>query len=176
MIGWALSLATLATVMIVNNEFQAKDIGYSPFAYGLHDGLSRAIWAIALSYILFACTHDMGGPINWFLSHSLWQPLARISFATYIVHHSIVILMVGTMKTPPTMNETTFIGLAILVYILSIFVAVLGTLAFESPIIHLEKYFFDTHLKIKSPIVVDGEKPNPVCHVHDQKYSEKKII
>lgn len=146
--AWALSLAALAAIIIVNHRFYAQDdIEYSPLAYGLHDGLSRVIWSTAICYIVFACIHSSGGLINWFLSHRWWTPLARISFSIYIVHRPIPLLTVGTMKIPPVMSEATFSASALLNCILSICVAIVATLAFESPIISLEKVFFGSKLK-----------------------------
>lgn len=146
--AWTLSLAALAAVIIVNHRFHARDnVEYSPFAYGLQDGLSRVVWSIAICYMVFACVHGSGGPINWFLSHRFWQPLARISFSIYIVHRPIPLLTVGTMKIPPVMSETTFSMSAFLNCILSICIAIVATLAFESPIISLEKVFFGSKLE-----------------------------
>lgn len=168
--AWAISLTAMAAVIIANHQlFSQIDSNSSALIHGLHDGFGRVIWAIAMCYVIFACIHNMGGPINWFLSHPLWQPISKLSFAIYIVHHPIPLLMIGTMKTPPIMNATTFCCIALLNCIISIFVAIVGTLAFESPIIHLEKVFF------RSPIV-EIQKPNPINHVDGQEPSEKKII
>lgn len=166
----------MAAVSIANHQlFSRIDCNFSALTYGLNDGLGRVIWAIAMCYIIFACIHDLGGPINWFLSHPLWRPLARISFAIYILHHPIPLLMVGTMKTPPIINETKLLGIALLNCIISIFVAIVGTIAFEIPFIYLEKEFFGTYLQMRSPIA-EIQKPTPINHIDEQKFSEKKII
>ena len=151
----------MAAVIIVNHQFHAQtDVNFSPFAYGLQDGLSRVVWSIATCYIIFACIHDLSGPLNWFLSHPLWQPLARLSFATYIVHRPITLYSLGTMKTPPVASEAMLCSTAMLNYILSIFVAILATLAFESPIINLEKVFFGSHLKNRPSVANKVQKQN----------------
>lgn len=137
----------MATVIIVNHQFHSRiNSSFSSFAYGLQDGLSRVVWAISMCYIIFACIHDSSGPINWFLSLPAWQVMARISFSIYLVHRPIPLLTVGTMKIPPIISEATFCAIALLNCILSIFIAILATLAFESPIINLEKLFFGTYL------------------------------
>lgn len=149
--AWTLSLAAMAAIIIVNHEFHSRiDSNFSPFAYGLQEGLSRVVWAIAMCYIIFACNHNLSGPINWFLSHPLWKPLARLSFAVYLVHRPIPLLTMATMKTPPIANGASFCAVALLNCILSIFIGIVATLAFESPIINLEKMFFGNHLKNES--------------------------
>lgn len=33
-----------------------------------YDSFSRVCWAIAIGWIITACVHGYGGPINWFLT------------------------------------------------------------------------------------------------------------
>lgn len=156
--AWLLSLTAIAAVIVVNHQLNSKiDTNYTSFAHGLYDTLSRVIWAIAMCYIIFACVHDSSGPIDWFLSHRFWQPMARLSFAIYMVHRPIPLLMVGTMKTIIFLSEPVFFFNILINCILSIAVAIIATLAFESPIINLEKIFFENRLKIKSPIIIDKQ-------------------
>ncbi|XP_061727410.1 O-acyltransferase like protein-like [Cydia pomonella] len=46
--------------------------------------LYRACWALALSWLIIACTQGYGGPVNWFLSLGLWRYVARVSYALYL--------------------------------------------------------------------------------------------
>lgn len=49
--------------------------------------LSRALWSLAVCYVIFAChQHQTGGLIRWFLSLDFWQPLSKIGLSVYIVH------------------------------------------------------------------------------------------
>lgn len=132
----------MVTVIFINYPLVQTDTKIKPFVFGLYDGLSRISWSIALCYIIFACVHNSGGPVNWFLSHPLWQPLGRISYATYLVHFPLIVLMMVTTKTSLYFTELiafhTFIGS----YVLSLAAALIATLAFESPIVILEKLLF----------------------------------
>ncbi|KAJ8731684.1 hypothetical protein PYW07_004848 [Mythimna separata] len=56
----------------------------------------RAIWAIGLGWVIFACVHGYGGPINWFLSLQIWKLPARLSYAVYLVHLPIIYVSTGT--------------------------------------------------------------------------------
>lgn len=71
----------------------------------LYASLSRIAWALALSYIIFACVHGYGGPVNWFLSLSLWQPLSRLSYSIYIIHFPVIVVVMASAKTSFYMDE-----------------------------------------------------------------------
>lgn len=112
------------------------------FEYGLYDAMSRVAWAIALVYVIFACCHNSGGAVNWFLSHPLWQPISRLSYSIYLLHFPVLLVTMATMKSSPYFSESiafyAFIGNSVL----SAFVAAIATLAFESPIVIIEKLIF----------------------------------
>lgn len=138
----------------------------------LYASLSRVAWALALSYIIFACVHGYGGPVNWFLTLSLWQPLSRLSYSIYIIHFPVIVVVMASAKTSFYMSEFSavrtqnhqrryfhcynnggfssfnwqyhyFLGN----YVLSVLVAIVASLAFESPIVILEKMIFGSGKK-----------------------------
>ena len=56
----------------------------------LYGGLHRLAWALALSWVILACIKGAGGPVNTILSWQAWVPLARMSFAIYLVHMTVM--------------------------------------------------------------------------------------
>lgn len=98
--GWLISLASMTAVIFANYPLVQFDSRPSGLDTGLYDSLSRIAWAFALCYIIFACTHNYGGPVNWFLSHPLWQPFSRLSYSIYLVHFPIVMFFHATLKQP----------------------------------------------------------------------------
>lgn len=78
---------------------------HTPLEYALYESLGRVGWSIALCYIIFACVHGYGGPVNWFLSLPLWQPLSRLSYAMYILHGSVQTILSLSMKQPPYFSQ-----------------------------------------------------------------------
>lgn len=154
--AWTLSLTIMAAVIFGNYPLIQLDSTATPITYGLYDALSRILWSIALCYIIFACVHNSGGPVNWFLSHPLWQPFSRICYAVYILHFTVVLIMAATLKTSPYFSELsafhTFIGN----YILVVCIAIVATLAFESPIVVIEKILFSPQKKKTDPIQRNG--------------------
>lgn len=108
--AWALSLVTMATVIFGNYPLAQFTQTHTPLEYGIYDALSRVGWAIALCYIIFACVNNYGGPINWFLGHPLWQPVSRLCYSIYIVHFSVIMVLMGTIKTPAFFSELTAVS------------------------------------------------------------------
>lgn len=111
LLGWTISLTVIIISIFGKYPFCQFDSKSTPFVYGLFLGLSRVAWAIALCYIIFACVHNYGGPINWFLSHPLWQPLSRLSFATYLLQFPVLIFTFGSMKTSPHLSQLFLVSL-----------------------------------------------------------------
>lgn len=101
---------------------------------GLYNALGRVLWSIALCYIIFACVHNIGGPINWFLSHPCWILLSKLSFGIYLLHVPIIFITMTTFTAAPHFSETSAILNFIGVFCLSICAAIPATLAFELPI------------------------------------------
>lgn len=145
--AWVLSIGVMIAVVVVNYPLVQMDSKIDAIYYGLYDALSRVFWAIALCYIIFACVHNSGGPVNWFLSHQLWQPISRICYAIYLLHFPVLLVIVASMKTAPYFNELiafhTFLGS----YVLTVFVSIIASLAFESPIVVIEKILFSPKKK-----------------------------
>ena len=56
----------------------------------IYGGFHRLAWALALSWVILACIKGAGGPVNSILSWPAWVPLARMSFAIYLLHMSVM--------------------------------------------------------------------------------------
>lgn len=60
----------------------------SPVAlHALQFTLGRALWAIGVCWIIFACQMlKTGGIIRWFLTIPQWQPIGKMGLSIYIIH------------------------------------------------------------------------------------------
>lgn len=167
-------------VIFGSYPFQQLDTKLTPFHFGLFEGLGRVIWAIALCYVIFACVHGYGGPINRFLAHPFWQPISKLSYSIYLLHLPVIWLTMATTKSPLYFSELTavsyFFQLSFKVYfslyfsfylqfhaffgnyILSIFVSAIATLAFEQPVLMIEKLIFGD--VAKTELDVNNKKQN----------------
>lgn len=141
----------MTAIKLANYPLQQINSTYTPFYYGLYDAVSRVIWSIVLCYIIFACIHGSGGVINWFLSHRFWQPVNRLCFALFMVHPTILTITMGTMQSPPHISELTLFSITLVNLVLTIFGGIVATLAFESPVINIEKLLHGSTVKIEIP-------------------------
>lgn len=95
----------MATVIFSSYPLWQPDHNTTALENGIYVSMSRVAWALALSYLIYACVHGYGGPVNWFLSLSFWQPLSRLSYAIYILHFPVVLVVMASAKTAREVNE-----------------------------------------------------------------------
>ncbi|GBP20435.1 O-acyltransferase like protein [Eumeta japonica] len=103
----------------------------------------RATWAIALGWMIFACVHGYGGPINWFLSLQMWKLPARLSYAMYLLHFAPMLTMNSMRVSPIYFTEWDTIFRCFGDLVLSFLLAFALTLAVDSPFSTLQKLFFE---------------------------------
>lgn len=98
--GWILSTAVILLIIFGHYPFAQSDIYTEPIHFVSFIAIGRVLWALAVSYIIFACHHGYGGPINMLLSLSLWQPLSRLTYAIYITHNFVILMIMATVRYP----------------------------------------------------------------------------
>lgn len=161
LIAWILSFAAMAAVILATYPLHTESFANSltPIHYGLYDGLSRVLWAMALCYIIFACVYNSGGPINWFLSHPRWQPLSKLSYCICLFHYPLIIFIMFTAKNTPHFDDVIGFHGFVANYVLSIFVAIVMMLAFETPLNNIQKLIFNANQrKLKQNQTVKNQK------------------
>lgn len=140
--AWTLSIATITYAVFGGYRYyQLINSQSTALEFGMFVALTRVIWSIAICYIIFACARDYGGPVNWFLSHTIWQPFARLSYAVYLVHFPLIQIATSS-DSPPVFDEFKAFQFYIAVYALSICVAIPATLAFVSPLDTIDQLIF----------------------------------
>ncbi|CAG4952667.1 unnamed protein product [Colias eurytheme] len=95
--GWIMSLGSILFCIIaifktvkMTYEFNYFDITLNAFM--------RPLWGLAVAWLVFACVHGYGGPLNWFLSLPMWKFPSRVSYAAYLVHLEVMILKVTSAQ------------------------------------------------------------------------------
>lgn len=165
--AWTISLALISVAIFGFYPFyQTTDVRSTALEYGFYDGFSHVIWSMPFCYIIFACAHESGGGINWLLSHPIWQPISKLSYATYLVHYPISFLTTASIKTLPYFNEITFIQSVIGNIGLSMLVAIPATLAIDWPIDATVKLIVDA---IEQRIKVAAAPPQMIYPMATQK-------
>ncbi|XP_073964200.1 O-acyltransferase like protein-like isoform X3 [Choristoneura fumiferana] len=104
----------------------------------VNNSFRRSCWSLALCWMIFACVHGYGGPVNWFLSLRLWKFPARISYAMYLSHFLVQLTITTADVAPVYFNMgTLFCSLASdLVYTIAVSAA--ACVLIEEPAISLQ--------------------------------------
>ena len=75
-----------------------------------YGGLNRLAWAVAVGWLIFACSRGYGGWINTFLSWEAFTVLSRVTFVMYLLHSTIILVVLGTFTFVSTVNY--FLGVS----------------------------------------------------------------
>ncbi|XP_065155200.1 nose resistant to fluoxetine protein 6-like [Atheta coriaria] len=151
---WIASLAVMATCVFVDKSQDE----YDRLDNSSYIAFVRPAWAIALSWVIFACVTGYGGPVNAFLSARVFQVLARLTYSMYLTHYSVLYVLYLSIKQPMPFTHARVIYEYWSIFALVFAISVVWTLAFESPIIIIEKFIFGGGNK-KGPVVSAHNKP-----------------
>ena len=80
-----------------NNKYMFPP--WSTFEACVYEMLSRLAWSVALGWVVVACAKGRGGPVNRFLSWGVFQPLAKISYMTYLTHLTVMKVLWNNTRT-----------------------------------------------------------------------------
>ncbi|XP_044255641.1 nose resistant to fluoxetine protein 6-like [Tribolium madens] len=105
-------------------------------------GFYRPIWCLSLAWMVYSCHHGHGGPINWLLSLPAFQIGARLSYCMYLLHAVVIMYWVGVVRTPYFWGDYVVFYVWCGHFITTMVLSYIWSLAFESPMIVLEKYFW----------------------------------
>ena len=114
--------------------------------------LTKPAWAVALSLIVAACVDGRGSLVASFLSLPAFGPLAKLTFAAYLIHPAVldVLLKATPGNTRVVFSEiwwyVTFLGVSCVVLIFSFLVH----LFVEQPLVNLEKLLLRNESKPRS--------------------------
>lgn len=96
---WIICLTSISAIVFgiytMNQEWHETTVLESAF----HESFSRVSWAISVAWIIFACVKGYGGPVNWFLSLPMWQPISRVSYSLYLTHFLVLMGMTSSART-----------------------------------------------------------------------------
>ncbi|XP_052756126.1 O-acyltransferase like protein-like [Galleria mellonella] len=113
----------------------------------LVNSFMRPIWSLCVSWMIFACVHGYAGPINWLLSHPMWKILGRLSYAMYIFHYPLMILVNGTVRTPLYFSNEFAIQKFLADFVTAVLVAYIVTMFVDAPCSVLIKHFLGVDKK-----------------------------
>lgn len=140
--GWTLSMLTLCAILFATYPLHQLNYAGPIVLDAFCESIIRVLWSLSLAWIIFACVQGYGGVINKILCLSIWQPLGKLSYSTYLLHYPIQMIFTSSQRQPQYFSDLfvlrKFCGDAFI----SVLVAFFWVLLFEMPIVGLGKIMF----------------------------------
>lgn len=96
-----------------------------------------ATWALALGLLCFYLFSGRGGILNRVLSHSVFIPLARLTYNVYLVHIPVIQYMYATSPSPLIVSKKVHFIDTLGATLASFFLSFLLYLLIERPIVNV---------------------------------------
>ncbi|XP_023708555.1 nose resistant to fluoxetine protein 6 [Cryptotermes secundus] len=141
--GWTLSIGM--TFILVHGLYGDLD----PIMSAAYVALSHTAWAVAVAWIVTACSTGNGGYVNKLLSCKFFFPLSRISYCAYLVHPLVMISVIMHMESPVHLGRATMIVVIFGYFIMSYMLSLVVSLGFEAPTIALLNILHPIKRKMK---------------------------
>ena len=144
--GWVLATAVGSAVVYglvpYLNEEQVPVM--NSFVRVFYGSFNRLAWSLAVGWLIFACVHGYGGPVNRFLSWKIFIPLSRLTYVVYLVHVNYLLVWSANLRQPVYYTALDhvqfFLGVVFGVTLLAFGIS----LTVEIPILNLEKLVFSS--------------------------------
>ncbi|XP_071451418.1 nose resistant to fluoxetine protein 6 [Hetaerina americana] len=132
--GWTLSSLCLLSLL-----YGLYGTNLSPATAAAYSSLSHTAWALAMAWVVIACSTGYGGWVNSLLSWSPLYPFSRVTYCAYLVHPLVIRITAMNMDSPLHLGKDNitiiYLGNVVASYVLSFMVS----LAFEAPAVALLK-------------------------------------
>lgn len=147
--GWI--LATLFGLVVIYGMFpyvDEKEVPViNPFVRVSYGVLHHSVWAIAVGWVIFVCTHGYGGFINRFLSWKLFLPLSRLSYGVYLTNLNLILLYGANTRKPLYVSDmyiiTTYFGILVSAFAMAFFIFIFVEMPFQN----LDRLLFSENTK-----------------------------
>ncbi|XP_067641961.1 nose resistant to fluoxetine protein 6 isoform X2 [Eurosta solidaginis] len=141
--GWILAFGTMLTDLFGPYWRILPQNPSAPIYEGaLYEPLSRASWAMSIGWIVWACYNGHGGIINDFLSWSFFVGFSRLTYCMYVIHRIVQLVNGGRIQTDTHFGDYDMILRWWHDFGISLTLSIFATLAFEAPILGIEKAIF----------------------------------
>lgn len=115
-------------------------VARTPFI--IYQALSRTLWSLSMGWLLFLCMINRAGVISKILSWSIWAPLARLNYGTYLTHLTIIYISIFNQRIPFYYQLHLVVNNFAAHIFFSYVTAILVVLFIETPFFLLEKRIF----------------------------------
>jgi peptidoglycan/LPS O-acetylase OafA/YrhL len=107
-----------------------------------YQALARTFWSICIGWLLFVCSINQGGIINKILSSPIWSPFAKLNYSCYLVHTTIIFIIIYNQTMPMYYQGHLIVNNFISYIFLSYVAAIVIAIFFETPFFIIEKNIF----------------------------------
>ncbi|EFA01530.2 Nose resistant to fluoxetine protein 6-like Protein [Tribolium castaneum] len=134
---WMISIATMLASLVGCHTFHEESHDYNRLEAAIFISCSRSAWTFGIVWMVWACIHGYGGPINYVLSSYLFRVLGRISYSIYLLHMLMQYLMSGAAKMPGYFSDFSALYAAFGDLFIMVVIGFAFTVCFELPLIRL---------------------------------------
>ncbi|XP_014369282.2 O-acyltransferase like protein [Papilio machaon] len=142
---WVVSLCIISGTLYMLYRVKQLDWNYRAADAALNT-LMRPLWAAAVGWMVLACAHGYGGPINWFLSLPLWRLPGRLTYGMYLFHYPIIVVVNGTIVGLQYFSVANVMYQALSFLVLSFILSFILTVVIEEPFTIIFKSLLDKGL------------------------------
>ncbi|KAH8416364.1 hypothetical protein KR222_000737 [Zaprionus bogoriensis] len=141
--GWVVAFGTMLADLWGPFWRILPDTPSSPIYEGaIFEPLSRTSWAFAIGWIVWACYNGHGGLINDFLSWSFFTGFSRLCYCMYVIHRIVQLVNAARLQTDTHFSDYDAILRWWHDFGITLTLSIFATLAFEAPILGIEKAIF----------------------------------
>lgn len=144
---WILSLGTLIGITMGAQILRSPAHNVPLIAHAFYMSLLSNAWALALAWIIFSIFNGSGGLIKWFLSHQMWQPIARMGLSLYLLSNMFQQYIIMISRERIYFSEVHTLHAFLGDFVASVMIAVVGYMAFETPFTAIEGYVYEKFFK-----------------------------
>ncbi|EGD82595.1 hypothetical protein PTSG_03249 [Salpingoeca rosetta] len=119
------SVGGLLTIMYITAAFNwsSSAPNWTDTGMFVYQALCRPAWSVLLCTLIITCASGYGYAVNWLLTLPFWEPLARLTFAAYLIHPALI-RMVYYQRTQlftlnPVEYSTYFVGFLTAAYVVA---------------------------------------------------------
>ncbi|XP_050561859.1 nose resistant to fluoxetine protein 6-like [Spodoptera frugiperda] len=133
---------TVIALLIIYSSYPIMQLDWkNQFADSMINSFMRPAWAMFIGWMIFACEHGYGGPVNWVLCLRAWKVLGRLSYAMYLVHYPLMFVVLAMPIVPIYFDVQFSLYNFFADFLLAVIVAFIVTILIDSPCSVLIKHF-----------------------------------
>lgn len=132
--AWVTAAAVSAAVLLGVRKELVGDRTSSQGTAALYNAVHRTVWALAVGWVVVACSTGHGGPVNSVLAWRGWKPLSRLAFAAYLLHPIVAMGFSCCLEQLVYMTDAVAVYQFLGVLVLSLLLSAVLTVTWEMPV------------------------------------------